>query len=223
MAAPGPMLLLCRRSRAAGAVVFAAARRSWGFSTCGRSYVTQSQRKCITFKLDEKTAHNSLDLFKKDTGVIYRMLGVDPTKVPQNPERFQDWAVVLGDSPVTRGRHYWEITVKRSQEFRIGVADTYMSREECIGANDCSWVYAYLHKKWYAMVANKTTPLNMGRPDKVGLFLDYEGGKLSLVQLKPLSLVHTITAEFKNPVVPAFALWDGELLTHSELSVPENL
>ncbi|KAM4795252.1 SPRY domain-containing protein 4 [Rhinophrynus dorsalis] len=189
-----------------------------------RHYVTVTTQRDISFKLDEKTAHSSLDLFKKNTGVIYRMLGIDPTKTPQNIERFREWAVVLGDTHMVSGRHYWEVTVKRSNEFRIGVADADMSRDECIGVNSRSWVFAYSHKKWHGMLENKRIPItNIGHPSKVGLLLDYEGGKLSLVDSEKGSHIHTLNAKFRGPVVPAFALWDGELLTHSGLDVPANL
>ncbi|XP_073519777.1 SPRY domain-containing protein 4 [Phyllobates terribilis] len=183
-----------------------------------------SSRREISFKLDEKTAHSSLDLFKKDTGVIYRILGLEPSKVPQNLERFREWAVVLGDTPIVSGRHYWEVTVKKSNEFRVGVADADMSRDECIGVSNRSWVFAYSHKKWSGMVVKKIIPItNIGHPSKVGLLLDYEGGKLSLVDPEKGSLVHTLNADFRGPVVPAFALWDGELLSHSGLDIPGNL
>ncbi|XP_018417531.1 PREDICTED: SPRY domain-containing protein 4 [Nanorana parkeri] len=189
-----------------------------------RSYVTVSGRRDVTFKLDGKTAHSSLDLFKKDTGIIYHMLGIDPSKIPQNPERFREWAVVLGDTSISSGRHYWEVTVKKSNEFRLGVADADMSRDECIGVNNRSWVFAYSHKKWHGMVANKTIPItNIGHPSKVGLLLDYNNRKLSLVDSDKGSLIHTLNADFRGPVLPAFGLWDGELLTHSGLDVPGSL
>ncbi|NP_001092182.1 SPRY domain containing 4 S homeolog [Xenopus laevis] len=189
-----------------------------------RGDVILAARRDISFKLDEKTAHSSLDLFKKDTGIIYRMLGMDPTKVSQNPERFREWAIVLGNTQIGSGRHYWEVTVKRSNEFRIGVADEDMSRDECIGVSNRSWVFAYCHSKWYVMQDSKTFPItNIGHPSKVGLLLDYEGRKLSLVDSEKNSLIHTLNTDFRGPVVPAFALWDGELLTHSGLDVPANL
>ncbi|XP_074835819.1 SPRY domain-containing protein 4 [Carettochelys insculpta] len=199
-------------------------RPGWGLCGAGRGCASGAPRRDISFKLDKRTAHSSLDLFKKDTGVIYRMLGIDPTKVPQNPERFREWAVVLGDAAISSGQHYWEVTVKRSQQFRIGVADVDISREGCIGQDDRSWVFAYAHRRWHAMLANETTPIgNISNPERVGLLLDYEGRKLSLVDAGKEALIHTLTTEFKGPVVPAFALWDGELLTHSGLDVPECL
>ncbi|XP_060620055.2 SPRY domain-containing protein 4 [Anolis sagrei] len=196
----------------------------WSLRGVGRGGLSEAARREINFKLDEKTAHSTLDLCKKDTGVIYRMLGIDPTKVPLNPERFKDWAVILGNAIVSSGCHYWEVTVKLSQQFRIGVADVDISREVCIGMDESSWVFAYADRHWNAMFANETTPIsNIGKPEKVGLLLDYEGKKLSLIDISKFVFIHSMYAEFKGPVVPAFALWDGELLTHSGLDVPEKL
>ncbi|KAK3539370.1 hypothetical protein QTP70_003857 [Hemibagrus guttatus] len=178
----------------------------------------------LLFKLDERTAHSSLDLFKKDTGVIYRMLGLDPSHVQDSPLRFRDWAVVFADSHVDSGYHYWEVTVKKSQEFRIGVAEVSMSRDECIGTNSSSWVFSYMHSKWYAMTTNKQVPVSLvGKPDRVGLLLDFEAGKLSLVDPQISKVVHSIKTHFPSPICPAFALWDGEMLSHSGLEVPSEL
>lgn len=178
----------------------------------------------LQFRLDERTAHSSLDLFKKDTGVIYRMLGLDPSRMPGNPERFRDWAVVFGDEKITSGRHYWEVTVKNSQEFRVGVAEALMCREDCVGTNSSSWVFGFAQRKWFAMTSNKVVPVTLvGKPNRVGILLDYEAGLLGLVDIEKSTFIHTIRAQFKAPLCPAFGLWDGDLLTHSGLEEPEGL
>lgn len=178
----------------------------------------------LQFRLDERTAHSSLDLFKKDTGVIYRILGLDPSHVQDNPERFRDWAVVFGDEKISSGRHYWEVTVKKSQEFRLGVAEALMSRDDCVGTNSSSWVFGYAQRKWFAMTSNKIAPVTLvGKPDRVGILLDYEAGFLGLVDVEKRRIIHALRAQFKAPLCPAFGLWDGELLTHSGLEEPEGL
>lgn len=178
----------------------------------------------LKFKLDERTAHSSLDLFKKDTGVIYRSLGLDPTVVQDTPLRFRDWAVVLADAHIDSGRHYWEVTVKKSHEFRLGATDVLTSRDECVGTNSTSWVFAYVQRKWFAMTSGKQVPVPLvGKPDRVGLLLDFEGGRLSLVDTQKVQVVHTIKTQFRSPVCPAVGLWDGELLTHSGMEIPEGL
>ncbi|KAG8002529.1 SPRY domain-containing protein 4 [Nibea albiflora] len=189
-----------------------------------RCYVSTSTGSNLQFRLDERTAHSSLDLFKKDTGVIYRILGLDPSHVENNPERFRDWAVVFGDGKISSGRHYWEVTVKKSQEFRLGVAETLMSREDCVGTNSSSWVFGYAQRKWFVMTNNKIVPVTLvGKPDRVGILLDYEAGLVALVDIEKPRIIHTIRAQFKVPLCPAFGLWDGELLTHSSLEEPEGL
>ncbi|XP_064156463.1 SPRY domain-containing protein 4 [Anguilla rostrata] len=223
MAAPRS-LALCRRAgpRALNAVLHSQSR-----VLClspQRRYVSNTAGNCLQFKLDERTAHSSLDLFKKNTGVIYRILGLDPSLVLDNPERFRDWAVVFGDGRVDGGRHYWEVTVRKSQEFRIGVAEASMSRDDCVGTNSCSWVFAYMQRKWFAMTTNEMVPVSLaGKPDRVGLLLDYEAGWLGLVDIQEPLVIHRIRAPFRGPLCPAFALWDGELLTHSDMEVPPGL
>lgn len=178
----------------------------------------------LQFKLDERTAHSSLDLFKKNTGVIYRILGLDPSRAQDNPERFRDWAVVFGDEKIGGGRHYWEVTVKKSHEFRLGVAEATMSREDCVGTNSASWVFGFAQRKWFAMTSNKIVPVTLvGKPDRLGILLDYEAGVLSLVDVGKPAVIHSVRANFKGPLCPAFGLWDGELLTHSGLEEPAGL
>ncbi|XP_010895999.1 SPRY domain-containing protein 4 [Esox lucius] len=189
-----------------------------------RCYITQTAGNNLQFKLDDRTAHSSLDLFKKDTGVIYRILGLDPSKVQQNPERFRDWAVVFGDRPITGGRHYWEVTVKKSSEFRLGVAEVAMSRDDCVGTNSSSWVFGYVQGKWFAMTTNQRVPVPLvGKPDRVGIRLDYEDGLIGLVDISKAKVIHSMKAKFRGPLCPAFGLWDGELLTHSGLEEPDGL
>ncbi|XP_072305278.1 SPRY domain-containing protein 4 [Eucyclogobius newberryi] len=189
-----------------------------------RAYVFTTPGNDVKFKLNEKTAHSSLDLFKKNTGVIYRILGLDPTQMQDNPERFRDWAVVFGDEKIGGGRHYWEVTVKKSQEFRIGVAEALMSRDECVGTNSSSWVFGYAQRRWFFMMNKKTVPVTLvGKPDRVGILLDYEKGVLALVDVEKGNVIHSIKARFMGPLCPAFGLWDGELLTHSDLEEPASL
>ncbi|CAL8325081.1 unnamed protein product [Merluccius merluccius] len=190
----------------------------------GRGYISSSAANSIQFRLDERTAHSSLDLFKKDTGVIYRMLGLDPSHVQDNPERFRDWAVVFGSEEITGGRHYWEVTVQRSQEFRLGVAEARMAREDCVGTSAASWVFGYARRKWSAMTGNKAVPVQLvGKPERVGVLLDYEAGLLALVDTERRKIIHSIRGRFRGPLCPAFGLWDGELLTHSGLEEPGSL
>ncbi|XP_064812858.1 SPRY domain-containing protein 4-like [Oncorhynchus masou masou] len=212
--------------RLAGRVMSALSRRQTRGTLLPATswYSTQTTGDKLQFKLDDRTAHSSLDLFKKDTGVIYRILGLDPSHVQQNPERFRDWAVVFGDGQITGGRHYWEVTVEKSSEFRLGVALVAMSRDDCVGTNSSSWVFGYVQRNWFAMTTNQRVPVTlMGKPDRVGILLDYEAGLISLVDIPKAKVIHSMRAMFRGPLCPAFGLWDGELLTHSGLGEPEGL
>ncbi|XP_053517890.1 SPRY domain-containing protein 4 isoform X2 [Artibeus jamaicensis] len=140
----------------------------WGARRLGVTAV--EARRGVSFKLEEKTAHSSLTLFKDGTGVKYGLVGLEPSKLALNVERFREWAVVLADTVVTSGRHYWEVTVKRSQQFRVGVADVDISRDSCIGVDDRSWVFGYAQRKWHSMLAKKKAPIEgIGQPEKLEL------------------------------------------------------
>lgn len=112
----------------------------------------------------------------------------------------------------------------RSQEFRLGVAEAKMSRDDCVGTNATSWVFGYARRKWSAMTGNKMVPMQLvGKPERVGVLLDYEAGLLALVDTERRTIVHSIRGRFRGPLCPAFGLWDGELLTHSGLEEPQSL
>ncbi|XP_008412412.1 SPRY domain-containing protein 4 [Poecilia reticulata] len=223
MAIPIRIFPLCRWAGRTLSSLSAGHRREVSLSA-KRRFICTSTGNHLQFRLDERTAHSSLDLFKKDTGIIYRMLGLDPSQVQDDPERFREWAVVLGDKTISSGRHYWEVTVKKSQEFRLGVAETLMSRDECVGTSSSSWVFGYAQRKWFAMTGSKVVPVTLvGKPDRVGILLDYDGGFVGLVDIEKPRIIHTLGARFTAPVCPAFGLWDGEILTHSGLEEPEDL
>lgn len=219
-----PLVLTCFRPFAVRNFCTLPFRKHGPLLPARRRFITTATTNNLHFKLDERTAHSSLDLFKKDTGVIYRILGLHSSRVQHNQERFREWAVVFGDGEIQSGRHYWEATVKKSQEFRLGVAEASMSRDDCVGTNSSSWVFGYVQRKWFAMTTNKMVPIPLvGKPDRVGILLDYEAGLLGLVDVHKSQVIHTIKAKFRGPLCPAFALFDGEVLTHSGLKEPQNL
>ncbi|XP_068609413.1 SPRY domain-containing protein 4 [Brachionichthys hirsutus] len=212
---------LCRLAGRTIAALSVKPRPAVGLRRC---FTSTSTGNNLHFRLDEQTAHSSLDLFKKNTGVIYRTMGLDLSHAQDNPARFRDWAVVFGDEKISSGRHYWEVTIKRSQEFRLGVAEALMSREDCIGTNSSSWVFGFAQRKWFAMTNKKIVPVKLvGKPERIGILIDYEAGILGLVDAEKRAIIHTFRVQFKDALCPAFGLWDGELLTHSGLEEPEGL
>lgn len=51
---------------------------------------------------------------------------------------------VLGDLIPVRGKHYWEVEVDDSTEFRIGVANQDTQRNSYLGANNTSWCMRHI-------------------------------------------------------------------------------
>nr|DBA19121.1 TPA: hypothetical protein GDO54_014989 [Pyxicephalus adspersus] len=131
---------------------------------------------------------------------------------PEGPERFKSWQV-LSTNSFTSGRHYWEVDVSGAEKWLTGVAAHSIERkingnESWIGYNDKSWSL-HVIETFGTMHNNIFKRLNSDSPVKsVGLYLDYEAGRLSFYQLcDPIRHLHTFTATFTEPLHAAFYLF----------------
>ena len=50
--------------------------------------------------------------------------------LPDNPERFTRYNIVLGAHAISSGRHYWEVSVGRKTAWGLGVASASVNRKE---------------------------------------------------------------------------------------------
>ncbi|XP_061429544.1 SPRY domain-containing protein 4-like [Lethenteron reissneri] len=186
-----------------------------------------TSRRWLSFRLREETAHCALEVSPDGSGVVNRVIGLDSSKLPASPARFVDWAAVMGDTTISSGRHYWEVTVKESSDFRVGVADPAVTRDLCPGDAPHSWAFSFSPSgHWTALNAGHAEPLidSIGQQERIGLLLDLEAGSLGLVLPgSPPRLINQIKAKFSTPLTPTFVLWDGELLMHADLDVPAGL
>ncbi|XP_075037557.1 E3 ubiquitin-protein ligase TRIM11-like [Mixophyes fleayi] len=159
--------------------------------------------------LDIKTASN-------DVIVSEDLRSASRTDVNQNrpdgPERFIS-RQVLSSCSFSSGKHYWEVDVSKAEKWLIGVAGHSIKRkmdgyESFIGYNDKSWG---LYRKNHIGLSHNNVhrileEINPGSPvQTVGIYLDYEAGRLSFYQLcDPIRHLHTFTATFTEPLHAAF-------------------
>ncbi|XP_041426889.1 E3 ubiquitin-protein ligase TRIM7-like [Xenopus laevis] len=135
---------------------------------------------------------------------------------PQTPERFQDYPQTLSSRSFPSGRHYWEVEVSESGEWRVGVAYPSIERrggQSRIGDNNKSWcLYRWDNKIYSVIHGNKWTNLpHVPSYSRIRISLDYEAGRLSFYELsEPIRHLHTFTATFTEPLHAAFWVgWDG--------------
>ncbi|XP_066432846.1 E3 ubiquitin-protein ligase TRIM11-like [Eleutherodactylus coqui] len=108
------------------------------------------------------------------------------------------------------GRHYWEVDVSQAKKWLIGVAGESLERkvdggESFIGYNNKSWALSVIGG-FGARHNNAYKGLISASPvETVGIYLDYEAGRLSFYQLcDPIRHLHTFTASFTEPLYAAF-------------------
>ncbi|XP_073423495.1 E3 ubiquitin/ISG15 ligase TRIM25-like [Dendrobates tinctorius] len=128
---------------------------------------------------------------------------------PKTAKRFQDYPQVMSGRGFTSGRHYWDVEIKGSELWMVGMCYPSMGRRECqshIGYNNKSWgLYGrrQLYDYNYSVIHDcKVIPL----PHRISsgqfrIYLDYEAGKLSFYELcDPIRHLHTFTATFSEPL-----------------------
>ncbi|XP_072879977.1 FSD1-like protein isoform X4 [Hemitrygon akajei] len=131
---------------------------------------------------------------------------------------------VLGDAVIESGQHYWEVkSQKDCKSYSIGVSYRNLGKFDQLGKTITSWcvhINNWLQASFAAKHNNKAKIMDVQVPDKIGVYLDYDGGQISFYNADTKQLLHTFKAKFTQPVVPAFMVWCGGLSLYTGLQVP---
>ncbi|KAJ8247373.1 hypothetical protein GJAV_G00245650 [Gymnothorax javanicus] len=165
----------------------------------------------ITPSLDPETAHPKLVLSEENTTVTY---SDEPPSHSNQPARFSTYPQVLGSRSWDGGRIYWEMEVRGEGRWKIGVSDALIGRKGSadaarIGFNPHSWCLYGDRGKMEALHDKESFPVEGSIPEKVGVFLDIEGGSLSFYRVSEegaLTLLHSFEQAFSQPLYPALAV-----------------
>ncbi|XP_047461342.1 uncharacterized protein LOC125020092 isoform X2 [Mugil cephalus] len=155
----------------------------------------------VDVKLDPATAHQSLVL--SDNGKKVRD-GTKKPKVPDTPERFDLFGSVLGCNSLTSGKSYWKVEVSNKTGWDLGVARGNANRKGNLTHNSDNgyWVTVHFEDKKYATLTAPPVQLSLkDKPQKVGVFVDYEEGLVSFYNVTTQSHIYSFTE----------CLFDGEI------------
>ncbi|XP_064815259.1 stonustoxin subunit beta-like [Oncorhynchus masou masou] len=162
--------------------------------------------------LDTNTVNRLLSLSEENRKVTWSR---EEQPYPDHPERFEDCGQVLCREGLT-GRCYWEV------EWSGGGADIGMTykgisrkgrSDDClIGYNDKSWSLFCYDNSYIACHNNNDTTIDVpsSSSHRVGVYLDWPAGTLSLYRVSSdtLTHLHTFTSTFTEPLYPGFRVHD---------------
>ncbi|KAL0157548.1 hypothetical protein M9458_045624, partial [Cirrhinus mrigala] len=116
--------------------------------------------------------------------------------VPENPKRFDACSCVLAKEGFSSGRFYYEVQVKGKTEWDLGVVRESINRKGTITYTPvngfCS--LALRNENEYDACENPSVSLSLKvKPEKVGVFVDYEEGLVSFYDVGSSSHIYSFT------------------------------
>uniref|UniRef100_A0A8C9SL10 B30.2/SPRY domain-containing protein n=1 Tax=Scleropages formosus TaxID=113540 RepID=A0A8C9SL10_SCLFO len=160
----------------------------------------------VDVTLDPDTANPWLVLSKDKKQVRDGDIKQD---LPDNPERFNPVVSVLGKEGFSSGRHYWEVQVGDKTEWDLGVARESINRKGDISLspNNGYWTIWLRNGNEYKALADSSVSINLSvKPQKVGMYVDYEEGQVSFYNVEARSHIYTFTGyKFTEKLYPYFS------------------
>ncbi|KAF3697743.1 E3 ubiquitin-protein ligase TRIM39 [Channa argus] len=120
-----------------------------------------------------------------------------------------DFPMVLGMRGFTSGRHYWEVQVGLRNNWDVGVAKETVSRTGKLFLKRENGFYAIGKRGFdYQVHSTPYTVLHLcPRPRKLGVYVDYEEGRVSFYEVNQKLHIHSFTREcFTEKLFPYFYL-----------------
>ncbi|KAL6106227.1 trim39 [Pungitius sinensis] len=153
-----------------------------------------------------------------DTANPYLILSDDGKQVkpgdvmknlPDNPERFNRCVLVLGKQGLSSGRFYYEVQVKEKTDWDLGVVRESINRKGFITASPQNdyWTIWLRNQNEYIALEDPSVRLSLkSRPEKVGVFVDYEEGLVSFYDVDATALIYSFTGCcFTEKLYPFFS------------------
>jgi len=160
--------------------------------------------------LDAETAHPRLIL--SDDRKQVRYMPSSGIKGSQNPKMFTSKFAVLGQRGFSARRFYFEVFVGGKTEWILGVAAASIQRRGAPGQiSHCGlWAIQFVKDK-FKTFTSPNLPALFGKVERVGVFVDYEGGQISFYDVKTSTLIYSFTeCGFTEKLHPYFNPCDNE-------------
>uniref|UniRef100_A0A4W5PGJ9 B30.2/SPRY domain-containing protein n=1 Tax=Hucho hucho TaxID=62062 RepID=A0A4W5PGJ9_9TELE len=162
------------------------------------------RKHAVDVTLDPGTAHPRLILSEDGKQLKSGDIKQD---LPDNPERFDAVPYVLGKEGFSPGRFYYEVQVKGKIGWTLGVARESINRKKKIDLRpeNGTWT-VWLRDGQYKAFTGPSVVLSLReKPQKVGVFVDYEKGQVSFYNVEARSHIYSFTGyTFTEKLYPLF-------------------
>ncbi|XP_030282524.1 zinc finger protein RFP-like isoform X1 [Sparus aurata] len=164
------------------------------------------QQYAVDVTLDPDTAHP--DLILSDDGKQVKH-GDVKKNLPDSPERFDKCPCVLAKQSFSSGRFYYEVQVKEKTDWDLGVVRESINTKGNITLRPQNgyWTICLRNKNEHYALAGPSVSLSLRcRPEKVGVFVDYEEGLVSFYDVDAAALIYSFTGCcFTQKLYPYFS------------------
>ncbi|XP_067438276.1 E3 ubiquitin-protein ligase TRIM39-like [Thunnus thynnus] len=172
---------------------------------CADVELKRVQQFAVDVTLDPETAHAALILSDYGKQVTCGYLWM---KLPDNPQRISTCPCVLGKQSFSSGRFYYEVQVKGKPKWDLGVVRESINRKDPITANPKTgfWAIGLRNENEYKAFTGPAVSLSLkSKPQKVGVFVDYEEGLVSFYDVDVAALIYSFTdCNFTEKLYPFF-------------------
>uniref|UniRef100_A0A3Q3GC45 B30.2/SPRY domain-containing protein n=1 Tax=Labrus bergylta TaxID=56723 RepID=A0A3Q3GC45_9LABR len=173
---------------------------------CADVELKRVQQYAVDVTLDPDTASPYLILSDDQK----RVKSVETQQIlPDYPQRFTTCNGVLGKQSFSSGRSYYEVLVKEKTDWDVGVAGESIIRKGKVRLSPKNgfWTVWLRNGKDYKALAGPGVLLFLkSKPQKVGVFVDYEGGVVSFYDADAAALIYSFTGcNFNEKLYPYFS------------------
>ncbi|XP_022060958.2 E3 ubiquitin-protein ligase TRIM39-like [Acanthochromis polyacanthus] len=168
---------------------------------CAEVELKGFRRFAVDVTLDSETANPFLILSEDRKQVSHG----DRQNVPESPNRFS-YSTVLGAQGFCSGRFYYEVQVKDKIDWTVGVATESINRKDSTKNMAKKHLCAICLREGKCQVVASTICISLkSKPEKLGVFVDYEEGLVSFYDVDAADLIYTFTGcNFTERVYPYF-------------------
>ncbi|XP_051778336.1 E3 ubiquitin-protein ligase TRIM39-like isoform X23 [Erpetoichthys calabaricus] len=165
--------------------------------------------------VDRNTAHGDLHVSEDNKRISFQ----GNVKCPGGRA---EWPCALAKE-LESGKHCWILEVGEKSSWAVGVASETILKNLSIpdSCKEGYWYIKLFKRKKFQAFSSSTTDLSQ-KPRKIAVYLDFDMGELSFVDVEKHVVIHRFKEQFSDKLYPVFSpgIHDkGPLILHS---IPQN-